>query len=172
MADGSGQQVNHIQQEIKTFLESDALKGMSEEKYLHNYRSTPCSQRELDPVVDKRIDKNKVIQERRCIPPRDNVFIYRHKGLNWYYVERTGEDRTGPYMNGISLGVGTDKESAFVKAEEWYINKEIVKKAGVLRKSINTAELIRRYMAHQQQRITVATKKGLTQASFDAKFRS
>ena len=173
MADGSEQQGNHIRQEINTFLESDALKGMSDREVLAQLSGAILARsEELDPVVDKRPDKNKVIQEKTLLfPPRDNVFIYRHKGLNWYYVERTGEDRTGPYMNGISLGVGTDKKSALFKAEEWYINKEIVKKAGVLRKSINTAELIRRYMAHQQQRITVATKKGLTQESFDAKFQ-
>ena len=173
MADGSGQQVNHIQQEIKTFLESDVLKGMSEKEVLAQLSGALLARsEELDPAIDKSVDKNTVIQEKTFLfPNRDNVFIYRHKGLNWYYVERTGEDRTGPYMNGISLGVGTDKKSALFKAEEWYINKEVVKKAGVLRKSINTAELIRRYMAHQQQRITVATKKGLTQESFDAKFQ-
>jgi integrase len=173
MANGSGQQVNHIQQEIKTFLESDALKGMSEREVLAQLSGALLARcEELDPVIDSCIDKNKVIQEKTFIfPPRDNAFIYRHKGLNWYYAERSGEDRSGPYMNGVSLRVGTDKKSAIAKAEDWYINKERVKKAGVLRKSINTAELIRRYMAHQQQRITVATKKGLTQESFDAKFQ-
>ena len=173
MADGSGQQVNHIQQEIKTFLESDALKGMSEKEVLAQLSGALLARsEELDPIIDKCIDKNKVIQEKTFIfPPRDNVFIYRHKGLNWYYAERSREDRSGPYMNGVSLGVGTDKKSAIAKAEDWYINKERVRKAGVLRKSINTAELIRRYMAHQQQRIMVTTKKGLTQESFDAKLQ-
>jgi integrase len=173
MADGSGQQVNHIQQEIKTFLESDALKGMSEKEVLAQLSGALLARsEELDPAIDKSVDKNTVIQEKTFLfPNRDNVFIYRHKGLNWYYTERSGEDRTGPYMNGVSLRVGTDKQRAIDQAHDWYINKERVKKAGVLRKSINTAELIRRYMAHQQQRITVATKKGLTQESFDAKFQ-
>ena len=172
MADGSGQQINPIKQEIQTFLERSALQGIGDREVLAQLSGAVLARRrELDPVVDKRIDQNKVIQEKTLLfPPRDNVFIYRHKGLNWYYVERTGRIEWTIYERNL-LRVGTDKESAFVKAEEWYINKEIVKKAGVLRKSINTAELIRRYMAHQQQRITVATKKGLTQESFDAKFQ-
>ena len=96
MADGSGQQINPIKQEIQTFLERSALQGMGEKELLAEIAGALLARSEerSDPIVDQPIDENAVIQEKTLLyPPSDRVYIYRHKGQNWYYRERSGEDK-------------------------------------------------------------------------------
>jgi len=97
----------------------------------------------------------------------EGVYIYRHYGKNWYYREK--DLKTNKWNNGESLKVGTNHDAARTKAIQQYLERQSKRARGILHKSITVKELTRRYLEHEQKRIKVTTKRGLTQDSYDGK---
>jgi integrase len=129
-----------------------------------------AAQKESDPsgTTDEITSRNKCVQFKEFLfPGNEDTYIYRHYGRNYYYREK--DLKTNKWNNGESLGVGKNRDLAYAKGVQQYIERQSRRARGVLQKSINCKELVRRYLEHEQKRIKVATARGLTQSSFDAK---
>ncbi len=156
---------------VRTLLNSSVYEGMSQAEVVLDVITKIYAEQKSNTQEETQED---IATEIRCVqhkeflfPGNDNVYIYRHYGKNYYYREK--DTKTNKWCNGQTLRVGTNRELAYAKGVQQYIERQSRKARGVLQKSINCKELQRRYLEHEQKRIKVTTARGLTQSSFDAK---
>ena len=160
-----------IESQLRTLLASSALDGKSDtEKVLAISASLVSALRDGDissAPKEEVLHENKCVQYKEFIfPGNETVYIYRHYGKNYYYREK--DPKTNKWLNGESLNVGINRELAFSKAMEQFIDRQSKRSRGVLHKSINCKELVKLFLSHEQKRIKVTQKRGLTQSSYDA----
>jgi len=156
---------------VRTLLNSSVYEGMSQAEVVLDVITKIYAEQKSGTQEEAQED---IATEIRCVqhkeflfPGNDNAYIYRHYGKNYYYREK--DTKTNKWCNGQTLRVGTNRELAYAKGVQQYIDRQSKKARGVLQKSINCKELQRRYLEHEQKRIKVTTARGLTQSSFDAK---
>ncbi len=156
---------------VRTLLNSSAYEGMSEAQVvLDVITKIYAAQKESTPsnTIDEITTRNKCVQHKEFLfPGNEDVYIYRHYGKNYYYREK--DLKTNKWNNGETLRVGKNRDLAYANGVQQYIERQSRRARGVLQKSINCKELMRRYLEYEQKRIKVATARGLTQSSFDAK---
>jgi len=156
---------------VRTLLNSSAYEGMSEAQVvLDVITKIYAAQKESDQsgTTGEITAGNKCVQHKEFLfPGNEDVYIYRHYGKNYYYREK--DLKTNKWNNGESLGVGKNRDLAYAKGVQQYIERQSRRARGVLQKSINCQELMRRYLEYEQRRIKVTTARGLTQSSYDAK---
>lgn len=167
----SGGAATGLASQLRTLLESTALEGKSDtEKFLAISASLASAIREgdINPTPpEEPLDENKCVQYKEFIfPGNETVYIYRHYGKNYYYREK--DPKTNKWLNGESLHAGTNRELAFSRAMEQFIDRQSKRSRGVLHKSINCRELVNLFLTHEQKRIKITQKRGLTQSSYDA----
>jgi len=157
---------------VRTLLQSSAYEGMSQaEVALDVITKIYAEQKRTSDADNPQVNNqpgNKCVHDKEFLfPGNENVYIYRHYGKNYYYREK--DAKTNRWNNGESLKVGTNRDLAYAKGVQQYIDRQSKRVRGVLQRSINCKELLRRYLEHEQKRIKVTTARGLTQSSFDAK---
>lgn len=168
--DGNSEEADALRA-VRTLLGSSAYEGMSEAQVvLDVITKIYAAQKENDQSnrTDEVKAGNKCVQNKEFLfPGNEDVYIYRHYGKNYYYREK--DLKTSKWNNGESLGVGKNRDLAYAKGVQQYIERQSRRARGVLQRSINCKELQRRYLEYEQKRIKITTTRGLTQASFDAK---
>ena len=157
----------HLQEQLETFLQSSALQGMSDAEKFAMFMAALNSSAESKPTEDAGNSNSCVQQKEFLFGENEGVYIYRHYGKNWYYREK--DLKTNKWNNGESLKVGTNHDAARTKAIQQYLERQSKRARGILQKSITVKELTRRFLEHEQKRIKVTTKRGLTQDSYDSK---
>ncbi len=157
---------------IRTLLNSSAYEGMPDAQVALDVITKIYAEQKRNSDDDspphERGTGNKCVQDKEFLfPGNETVYIYRHYGKNYYYREK--DLKTNRWNNGETLHAGTNRDIAYAKGVQQYIERQGKKVRGVLQKSINCRELVRRYLEHEQKRIKITTARGLTQSSFDAK---
>jgi len=156
---------------VRTLLNSSTYEGMSEAQVVLDVITKIYAAQKESASPDTAYEittGNKCVQHKEFLfPGNEDAYIYRHYGKNYYYREK--DIKTNKWNNGEALGVGKNRDLAYAKGVQQYIERQSRRARGVLQKSINCKELMRRYLEHEQKRIKVATARGLTQSSFDAK---